>query len=119
MPERSFAAGDLAHVLAHTEDFWRDWRGERLFVTGGTGFFGRWLLETLTDASDRLQLKLRVVVLTRSPERFKERLPHLAGHPAVDLCPGDMGDFAFPEGRFSAVLHVATETVHDPGRQDP
>ena len=73
-------AADLDHVLAHTEGVWEQLRGARLFVTGGTGFFGCWLLESFLWASDRMELKATMTVLTRSPERFRAKAPHLAGH---------------------------------------
>ena len=101
---------DLDAVLAATAGLWEDLRGARLFVTGGTGFFGCWLLETLLRADETLRLGVSIVVLTRDPQRFVGRAPHLAEHPAVTLLEGDMASFAFPHGSFDAVIHAATET---------
>lgn len=100
---------DLEHVLEHTPDIWEDLRGGRLFVTGGTGFFGRWMLETFLKANDDLGLGAEVTVLSRDPGRFAELAPHVASHPAVTLHPGDVKSFAFPDGECTHVLHMATE----------
>jgi dTDP-glucose 4,6-dehydratase len=102
-------AADLDMVLEQTRDFWDEVRGRRLFITGGTGFFGSWLLETFSWACDRLALGAEAVVLTRRPEAFAQKASHLAGHPAVKLHRGDVRDFTFPEGPFSHVIHAATE----------
>ena len=66
-------ADDLDHVLARTGGLWEDLRGARLFVTGGTGFFGCWLLETLLWANDALGLGASVVVLTRNGRAFSRK----------------------------------------------
>lgn len=102
-------ADDLDHVLTHTRDLWEELRGGRLFLTGGTGFFGCWLLESFTHANDRHRLDAQVVVLTRNPEGFRRKAPHLADHPAVRLHAGNVRDFTFPDGPFSHVIHAATE----------
>src|SRR5258708_39068837 len=92
---------DLDHVVDHTgPDVWKALAGQRLLVTGGTGFVGKWLLESLLWATDRLNLGTSAVVLTRDPGRFRERSPHLAEHPAVELLAGNVQDFAFPAGDF-------------------
>ena len=100
---------DLEHVLEHTLPLWAELKAERLFITGGTGFFGSWLLESLTWAVDRLGLNTQAVVLTRDPGAFQRKAPHLADHAAVTLWPGDVRSFEFPAGRFSHVIHAATE----------
>ena len=99
---------DLDHVLEHTSGSWADLRGERLFLTGGTGFFGTWLLESFLWANERLRLGAKVVVLTRDPQAFRARSPHLADQASVSLWTGDVRDFEPPPGTFSFVVHAAT-----------
>lgn len=98
---------DLAHVLERGEAPLRALRGARLFVTGGTGFFGVWLLETLAAANARLQLGLRATVLSRDPAAFAARAPRLAADASFDWLRGDARDFGFPGGAFSHVIHGA------------
>jgi nucleoside-diphosphate-sugar epimerase len=100
---------DLDHILEHTQGLWEDLRSARLFVTGGTGFFGRWMMESFLRADDDLKLGAHATVLTRDPAHFAEAAPHVAGHPAVTLHPGDIKTFAFPDSECTHVLHMATE----------
>jgi dTDP-glucose 4,6-dehydratase len=104
-------AGELDEVLARTGDLWDGLRGARLFITGGTGFFGCWLLETLLWAEDRLSLGANAVVLTRNPAAFVAKAPHLATHRAIALHHGDVRSFAFPDGAFSHVVHAAVDAT--------
>lgn len=110
MPELPVA--DLEQILAQTNSLWDALRGARLFLTGGTGFFGQWLLESLLHARERLALDCTVTVLTRDPDGFATRLPHLAGRHGVTLLAGDVASFTFPNGAFTHVIHAATP-VHD------
>jgi dTDP-glucose 4,6-dehydratase len=110
---------DLDHILAHSEGIWEEFRGRRLFLTGGTGFFGGWLLESLLHANATFHLSLEVTVLTRHPETFTRKAPHLARHPAVTLHAGDVKNFAFPAGQFSHVVHAATDASVLLNEMDP
>jgi dTDP-glucose 4,6-dehydratase len=110
---------DLDHILAQTEDIWESVRGERFFITGATGFVGTWLTESLLWANRRLDLNISAVLLTRNPEAFRARSPHLATDPAVILWAGDGQSFAFPEGSFPLVIHLATEPSYPPNAQSP
>lgn len=101
---------DLDEVLDATRELWEEVRGERIFVTGATGFFGCWLLETFLWANERLRLKARVTILTRDPETLRTKAPHLADSDALDVVVGDVRTFGFPRGTFSHVIHAATES---------
>jgi nucleoside-diphosphate-sugar epimerase len=100
---------DLDEIGRQTETLWDEVRGERVFLTGGTGFFGRWLIESFAAANQRFALNSQITVLTRSPETFRDQCPHLATNPAVSLLRGDVRSFRSPEGTFSFVIHGAAD----------
>lgn len=99
---------DLDYILAQTADLWSAMHRQRIFITGGTGFFGCWLLESFAWANRLLNLEAEAVVLTRNPEAFGQKVPHLASDPAIRLCAGDVREFSFPAGPFGFVIHAAT-----------
>lgn len=100
---------DLDHVLAHCETLWPSFAGAHLFVTGATGFFGKWMLESLLYANDKKALGLRITGLSRNPAAFLAKMPHLAEHTALGWVTGDVRDFTFPEGKFTHIIHAATD----------
>src|SRR6185437_5411587 len=101
-------AADLDHFACATQGLWEELRGQRLFLTGGTGFFGCWLVETFCHVNRLLSLDARLTVLTRSPASFAGKCPHLASDPAVTLHAGDIRSFSFPGGEYRFMIHAAT-----------
>lgn len=113
-------ASDLNHILSHTEDLWEELRGQRIFVTGGTGFFGAWLLESFAWANAHFNLKASLVVLTRDVEAFRKKTPRLANDHAIGFHVGDIRNYRFPEGEFSHIIHAATTSaVATFNKEDP
>ncbi len=110
---------DLQHVFAALEADWPKLSGARLFVTGGTGFIGRWLLEALVDADRRLGLGVEAAVLTRDPAAFAAKAPHLAGHPGFRFVVGDVLALAPGEERFTHLIHAATDASAELNERDP
>lgn len=100
---------DLDHILQHTAPLWEEARDKAFFVTGGTGFFGMWLLESFIHCNDSLNLGARATVLTRDPSAFAQKAPHLTSRGDLTFVKGDIRDFHFPEGKFDYLLHAATE----------
>jgi len=112
-------AEDLDLVLARTEGLWPELRGQKIFITGGTGFFGRWLLESFIWVNARLALGASAVVLTRDPGAFTKRAPALAHNPDITLHTGDVIDYQFPAGSFSHFIHGAAEVNAKMSKTNP
>jgi dTDP-glucose 4,6-dehydratase len=111
MEQQRLPAADLEFILQETMSMWEEMRNRRIFITGGTGFFGRWLLESFLQINQVLGLNARATVLSRDPKRFADRAPHIATDPAITLLAGDVSTFDFPEGEFEYVIHAATEVA--------
>ncbi len=96
-------------MLLHTHELWSEAQGKSFFITGGTGFFGMWLLESFTHINDTLGLGMRAVVLTRDAAAFARKAPHLAERTDLEFLEGDVRSFPFPDRQFQYVVHAATE----------
>jgi dTDP-glucose 4,6-dehydratase len=116
---RNPLSSDLDFILAETRQSWESLRGQRLFLTGGTGFFGCWLLESFAWANAQLDLGATAVVLTRNPEAFARKAPHLATHPAIKLHTGDVRSFDYPAGEFARIIHAANDPSPALAREAP
>jgi dTDP-glucose 4,6-dehydratase len=113
------ASEDLDLVAGRTTDLWHEMRGQRIFITGGTGFFGCWLVESFCHMNRTLGLDAKAVVLSRNPDAFARKCPHLASDPAVSLHAGDVRNFAYPDGEFGFVIHAATEASARQAAEEP
>ena len=90
---------------------WDALRGGHVFMTGGTGFVGKWLLATLIDADRRFDLGCRITVLTRDADAFRRSAPDLATSAGVGLVTGDVRSFELADSSVSHVVHAATDVV--------
>lgn len=103
----AFLAEDFERLSAAAPPLALD--GQRLMLSGATGFFGKNLLALLAWLHGRGQ-RFEVVGLSRDPQRFFTLEPWAARLPWLRLLPGDVREPWPGEGRFDALLHAATDT---------
>ena len=114
-----FLSSELDVILGYCSSVWNELRGARIFITGGTGYYGTWLIESLVDAETRLTLGVEIVVLSRNPEGFLAGNPFLENQSCLSFIRGDVRDFLFPDGKFSHVIHAATEASEKLNKENP
>ncbi|HTA38640.1 MAG TPA: NAD-dependent epimerase/dehydratase family protein [Candidatus Acidoferrales bacterium] len=112
-------AADREHILRVTGTLWEALRGQRVFLTGGTGFVGTWMVEAFAAANRAHALGAHATLLTRDPARFRLRSPHLASDASIDLLTGDAASFEAPPGAYAYVVHAATERWFEADRARP
>lgn len=102
----------MRHVEAGSLELGSQLRGRRIFLTGGTGFFGKSILSMVRR---KLFSGISWTVLSRHPERLSNQYPEFANLPNVRFVAGDVRDFSFdtPELRetYDDVIHAATSAV--------
>lgn len=108
---KQLPAEDLELIEHRTRALWERARGKRFLLTGATGFFGAWLLESLAHCNRALDLNVTAFVISRSPDAVRARWPHLCREPSIQWLQGDIRDFPFPKGDFEFLVHAATPTT--------
>lgn len=90
--------------------------GKRIFLTGGTGFIGYWLLMTLSRLN-AMGANISVVALSRNPDCFLERYPEFKQAAWLQFIRGDVRDYQFPDGGFDLFIHGASDTSPQAAKQ--
>jgi dTDP-glucose 4,6-dehydratase len=110
---------DLAFILESTETIFKDIQDAHIFITGGTGFIGKWLLESLRYANVNLKTNIKATILTRSINQFEKSSPHLANDPLFHLIEGDVIDFKFDQSPYSHFIHAAIDASAELNEHNP
>jgi UDP-glucuronate decarboxylase len=115
----SLLSEELDAISAALAPDWPKLAGKQIFMTGGTGFIGRWMLSALADANQRHGLGVEIDVLTRDPDAFAKREPALASADGFRFVRGDVLGLGTPQGSYDFVLHAATDASADLNEHDP
>lgn len=100
---------DLELIIEAAGDDLRLLDGCHVGLTGGTGFVGSWLVDSVCWARMRLGLDIKLTVLTRSRRSHLFRRPDLAEVDGLEFVEGDVRGPLGGLGTPDAVIHAATE----------
>lgn len=83
---------------------------QRLFITGGTGFFGKSILDYRLRHPDFLA-DAELTILSRDPNVFVAANSKLVEQAGVHFIQGDVRTFPIVSLRFDSIIHAATAAV--------
>ena len=86
----SISSVALSRICDTAQADFQKLRDARIFLTGCTGFLGKWIVESLLWADEHLHLDLRLFVLTRSAQSILASMPQWENHSALELLEGDV-----------------------------
>jgi UDP-glucuronate decarboxylase len=93
---------DLQDICGSDCVDWTDLKGSRILITGGTGFFGKWLVSGLSFANIARQLDLQIDIVSRQAQPS-------ALAPFISFIAGDVRTFRAPRNaRYTHLIHAAT-----------
>ncbi len=110
---------DINYVLQKTKKLWGSYVDARIFLTGGTGFFGRWLVATFLAANEQFNLNAKLTILSRDPENFSSKYPLLRNYPSLNMVAGDIKDFGCEDRSYTHIIHAATDVDNNLNERSP
>jgi nucleoside-diphosphate-sugar epimerase len=108
---------ELESLIASEQSLFERLSSASFLMTGATGWFGVWLLDSLCAADDMLGLGLRITAVSRDPLRFLGRFPTFADDPRISWIKSDVRQFEFGRENFTHIIHGAADSAQPRGAQ--
>lgn len=105
---KSLPAEDLEFIKNETAHLWTEMKASSIFITGGTGFFGKWLVESFLHINESLQLGAYLTILSRNPTVFLNDNPYLKKYNNLSFIKGDIVNPIKSDKVFHYIIHAAT-----------
>lgn len=100
---------DLTDIYKRLGSFWPT--EQTFLITGGTGFFGRWIVESISRLEKKLQTQNKFYILSRqSSNDIIDKIPVLS-EPYFQIIQGDIEDQIHLNIHFDYIIHAAKDVT--------
>lgn len=99
--------GDCLLAASARGDMREQLKNQHIAVTGGTGFLGSWIAETIATMNDEYDLGISLSLYARHVTDWSKKYPHLASRSDIRMVSQDVrSPFSF-DARTTYVVHAA------------
>jgi nucleoside-diphosphate-sugar epimerase len=88
-------------------------RNSHIYITGGTGFLGTWLLELICGLNDEFDFKIRATIATRSIAKFSLKCAHLLKRKEFTFQSSDVRNLVELPHDTTHIIHAAATSNRD------
>jgi len=106
-----FFRSDMEHVISQVGPSWLKLKNKKIFITGGKGFIGKWLIGSILHANTILNLNCNITVLTRNSDKFKKNNKFITNNPAITIVENDIRILNNNEKKYDYIIHAATDVA--------
>ena len=110
---------DFKTIMSSCNDIFKELNNSHIFLTGGTGFIGVWILKSILYANTNMNLKIKVTILTRNIQSFANKFPDLGSYENFKYIEGDIVDFEYPNIKYDYIIHGATDASAELNEKHP
>ncbi len=109
---------DCARIFTNPEQF-SVLKNESILITGGTGFMGSWLAEAIAYLNDNHRFGIKLTLVARNIDQFKEKQVHLASRKDFSLLEKNVCDLIDIPDDVSWIVHAAATPDNRVHASDP
>jgi dTDP-glucose 4,6-dehydratase len=110
-PKLKISGSDLQEIFDNSISFFDKCKGKSIFISGGSGFFGKWLISSILYANKFLDEKIHIKTITRNLDRFKNNYPDLSNSSQLTLLEGDLASLENIEVEVDYFIHCAANVI--------
>lgn len=98
---------DLDSIAQDVSPFIHQLKNQSILITGGTGFVGSCLINSLVHLDAVFQLNAQFFILSRNPEKLYLKSPGLKSCNNIQLITSDIRKLQLTDKKFDYVIHAA------------
>lgn len=102
---------DLELVFDKIKDICTEFDNKTFLITGGTGFFGKWILNFFIYLKEKKDINIKAYILSRNPDKFLKNYPIFKKDYFIFI-KGDIRNFKF-NYKADNILHMAATNAEE------